>query len=190
MNKQGLEAIALIAEQSQNNRLRNYILAGLDSYLVGDQASGGKVRMFESSRATRDEITPHSHRFDFACLVLSGRVVNTLYEEPYGPEADKEQWGVSTIDQVCGPDGVREYVHTHEPDPIWLVRRAGHYGPGDIYWMSRDEIHSITFSAGTRVVFFEGPQVVARSRMIEPWVNGKVVPTFHVEPWMFEKVAP
>lgn len=177
-----------IVASMKHNTLSNYIVAGLSSSAVGNGGhENGKVRLFKADRATRDEITPHSHRFDFVCLVLQGAVVNSLYEPPYGSGDKAEEWCVSTIDQVCGADGIREYVHTREAEPVRMVRRDFTYTAGQTYGMYTPEIHSITFSQGAQVLFFEGPQKQARSVMLEPWVNGKVVPTFRTEPWMFEK---
>lgn len=170
-----------------NNRLGNYIVPGLDSAMVGDQGDTfGKVRMFDTSeRATRDEITPHSHRFNFVCFVLAGVVKNAIYH----PDDTGEEWCVSTIDQVCGRDGIRAYSHSREDTPTRFRRDDQMYAVGNVYAMQAHQIHSIEFWKGTKVLFFEGPQITQRSQMIEPWVRGKVVPTFRTEPWMFEKLS-
>jgi len=52
--------------------------------------------------------------------------------------------------------------------------------------MKHDEIHSITFSKGAKVLFFEGPQVSDKSVIIEPIINGQTVSTYDVAPWMFK----
>lgn len=176
----GMAQIARQIEPMLNNRLGNYIAPGLTSYLVGG-GEYGKVRLFKASRLTRDVITPHSHRFDFTCLVLAGSATNTLYV----PGIKGDEWCLSTIDQVCGANGLRDYVHTREAAPTRLERRTAVYGPEQIYSMTHDEIHSIEFSADASVIFFEGPQIVMRSSMIEPWVDGKCVPTFETKDWMF-----
>jgi hypothetical protein len=181
--QRGMDAIAAAVDSMLHNRLQNYIVPGLTSHLVGG-GEHGKVRLFFAERNTRDIITPHSHRFDFTCLVLSGFVRNTIYHEGINGEED---WCISTIDQVCGANGLREFVHTREDSPTRFKRETSEYKPGDTYSMKYEEIHSIEFTKGTTVLFFEGPQVVSRSKMIEPWVDGKVVPTFKTEPWMFER---
>lgn len=178
----GMTEIANQIEPMLNNRLGNYIAPGLTSYLVGG-GEYGKVRLFKASRLTRDVITPHSHRFDFTCLVLTGSATNTLYV----PSLDGEEWCLSTIDQVCGPGGLRDYVHAREKESTRLERRTVTYEPGRVYSMTHDEIHSIEFTDGASVVFFEGPQIVTRSSMIEPWVDGKCVPTFETKDWMFDR---
>lgn len=175
-----------IVDSMKNNTLANYIVAGLHSSLVGDQKDGGKVRLFETERKTHDSITPHSHRFDFACVVLRGSVENTLYRESSGPGNDL--YCRSTIDQVCGTDGIRNYVHEREGFARTFERTTFEYMIGDVYYMAHDEIHSIVFSRNSKVLFFESPPVTTRGVMLEPWVNGKVVPTFKTEDWMFEKL--
>lgn len=183
------ESIALLVkyiEPMLNNRLANYIVPGLDSAMVGDQGDDfGKIRLFDTTeRATRDEITPHSHRFNFVCFVLSGCVKNAIYY----PDDEGEEWCVSTIDQVCDGDGLRNYTHTRETTPTRFRRVDSVFSTGNVYAMESHQIHSIEFWKGSKVLFFEGPQLTNRSQMIEPWVRGKVVPTFRTEPWMFEQL--
>lgn len=180
-----MAAIAAAVEPMRHNRLGNYIVPGLTSYLIGG-GEFGKVRLFHAERQTRDVITPHSHRFDFTCLVLSGTVRNTIYRET--PAGD-ELWCMSTIDQVCGANGVREFVHHRMDNAQPFKREVTEYTTGDSYSMTHEEIHSIEFSKDARVLFFEGPEIQSRSVMIEPWVDGKVVPTFRTEEWMFDRGA-
>jgi hypothetical protein len=184
LNSIGIERIAQVVSVMRNSSLGNYIVPGLTSHLVGG-GDFGKVRLFEASRDTRDVITPHSHRFNFACLVLRGSATNTIYEVA---TSAGEPWVLSTIDQVCGKDGLLDFVHTRETHVTYFRRVTNTYEPGAVYWMNYDDIHSIVFSANAQVLFFEGPQQVTRSSMIEPWVNGKVVPTFETKDWMFEKL--
>ena len=167
----------------ENNELSNYIVPGLTSYLIGGPKHG-RVRMFSASRETREFITPHSHRFNFTCLVLSGEVRNTIYRP--GITGD-EKWCLSTIGQVCGENGVIEYHHIRDKEPTPWIAQTTTYVKGNTYRMKHTELHSIQFSRMAEVLFFEGPQLTETSRMIEPWVNDKVVPTFRTEPWMFER---
>jgi hypothetical protein len=142
------------------------------------------VRLFTASRSARDFVTPHSHRFDFTCLVLSGRVLNTIYRP--GSETG-EEWCTSTIGQVCGADGIMNFVHKRSDVPTLWCQETQEYAPGATYAMKYDEIHSIQFHRGTQVLFFEGPAQIDHSVMLEPWCGGKVVPTFKTEDWMFER---
>lgn len=167
----------------QNNSLRNYIVPGLTSHLIGG-GKFGKVRLFHASRNTRDIITPHSHRFNFTCLVLEGMVYNTIYKEG---KLGAEEWCRSTIDQVCGEDGLLSYVHIREDKPSLWTKEVNQYTLGETYSMTYREVHSIEFEKGTKVLFLEGPHLADKSVMIEPWVDGRVVPTFKTEDWMFMK---
>lgn len=179
-NKHGLEAILEEIQPMRRSRLRNYIVPGLTSYLIGGETTG-KVRLFTAERPTRDMMTPHNHRFNFTCLVLSGWVRNTIYR----PDGRGEAWCLSSIDQVCGANGIKKYTHTRETTPTFFKRDVTEYKPGDVYSMDDFEIHSIEFSQGTNVLFFEGPQLCNRSNMIEPWCDDMVVPTFKTADWMF-----
>jgi hypothetical protein len=186
MDKETLEILTKAIEPMRNNTLRNYIVPGLTSHLIGGPKAG-LVRLFHSERETREFITPHSHRFDFTCLVLNGDVVNTLFRQGYSYD---DAWCLSTINQVCGKDGLNEYQHLREDKPSNWRTEVKAYTTGDTYSMKHTEIHSIKFGKDTRVLFFESPQLTLTSQMIEPWENGKVIPTFRTEPWMFEKVTP
>lgn len=184
MYKATLEVIEKAIAPMRNNPLRNYIVPGLTSHLVGGSTKTGQVRLFHSMRQTREFVTPHSHRFDFTCLVLAGDVRNTIFRPGNGYD---EQWCLSTINQVCGKEGLNDYIHSREDKPSNWWAETFSYTTGDTYSMKHTEIHSIQFDKGTRVLFFEGPQLTVTSNMIEPWENGKVIPTFRTEPWMFER---
>lgn len=186
MQHQSLQAIIEAVQPMLCSRLDNYIVPGLVSHIVGGEHKG-KVRLFSINRTATDFVTPHSHRFDFTCLVLKGRVQNTIFVE--GGETGDE-WCVSTISQVCGPNGLLDYVHKRDDKPTRWTQDTRTYEAGDTYSMRYDELHSIQFARGSKVLFFEGPQVTNESRMIEPWVGGQVVPTFRTEPWMFRREVP
>jgi hypothetical protein len=172
-----------------HNRLDNYIVPGLESYLVGG-GEHGKVRIFHQTREARDWITPHSHRFSFTALVISGAAHQTLFYRHPDDYRLADQWCLSTIDQVCGTDGLRDYCHVRDTTASRWTQQTTSYGKGKTYSMQPDEIHSVVFDKGTVVLFLESPQLKTQSVMLEPWVNGKCVPTFRTEPWMFEKVQP
>jgi hypothetical protein len=177
---EGLEAL-------RNNTIQNYIVPGLKSSLIGGEKFG-KVRLFEAERPTDEFITPHSHRFDFTCLVLVGQVINTLYTACGATRSPNAlPWTASSVDQVCGEDGLRDYVHRRSHEPTWWERHDYYYGPGNVYGMKTNEIHSIKFSKGAKVLFFEGPELTKTGIMLEPWVDGKLVPSFKTEEWMFQK---
>lgn len=179
----GYETLIEIIRDMKHSTLRNYIVPGLSSSLIGGDAHG-KVRLFEAGRTTREFITPHSHRFDFTCLVFDGEVRNTLFASGL---SEAEPWCLSTINQVCGADGLLDYKHERETDCSLWTTTTGTFVKGETYRMGHEEIHSIEFYRGSIVLFFEGPQKTNTSVMLEPWENGKVIPTFRTEKWMFEK---
>lgn len=179
--KQQLDDILDAIQPMQNNRLRNYIAPGLTSFLVGG-GEFGSVRLFCAERTTLEFITPHSHRFDFTCLVLRGTVYNTIFRR--GSDSC-ELWCLSTITQVCGKNGINHYDHVREKEPSHWYYSVDKWKDGDTYSMQRDQIHSIKFDRGSQVLFFEGPELQKHSQMLEPWEDGKVIPTFRTEDWMF-----
>lgn len=158
--------------------LQNYIVPGLLSSLVGG-AETGAVRLFEASREQHTDITPHSHRFDFACLVLRGSVVNRLWCQ--GDEG--ELYVASTLIYGGEPGSYRQKPET---ESTYWGHRDYRYAVGEWYSMKAEEIHSIKFSADAMVLFFEGPQQANTTRILEPSVDGHRVQTFMVAPWMFE----
>lgn len=167
-----------------HNRLHNYAMMGLTSSLIGSDARGelGRVRMFEASRTDHGDITPHSHRFDFTCLVLAGVVTNQVWRsDPKG-----EEYQLSLVEYH--KDGSPRYTkkrYGDGPASRWS-RTDDVYTDGEWYSMTRDQIHSIRFERGTVVLFFEGPEEVNHNKVLEPIVNGLVIDTLKVEPWMFQ----
>ena len=170
MNNLDLEALRGLS----HSPLHNYILAGLDSHLVG-----ATTRVFVNTRESTGIITPHSHRFDFQCLVLRGSVVNTLFVEC----EDGDDYQV-TQTRYLGSPGSYENLRTVR---ALYLPSSRTYETGDWYGMTRNEIHSISFSRDAVVLFIEGAQVTDTSVYIEPHVRGETIPTMKTEPWMFSK---
>jgi len=77
-----------LLDEMKSSTVDNYVLAGLSSSLIGQQGFGS-VRLFEKEAHQRDFVTPHSHRFDFACLVLAGQVTNHIWRETEHELEDK-----------------------------------------------------------------------------------------------------
>lgn len=183
MNDALIEAVA----EMQNSPVRNYIAPGLTSWLIGGNGHG-KVRMFTSDRDTREWITPHSHRFNFTCLVLRGSVNNILFERSWhATEGDLYAVGIL---KACG-GGLGGYEYLPEAEGIKRWREIEHtYGAGDTYSMTASQIHTIRFSRDAAVLFFEGPELTDQSFVLEPYSDGRRVPTFATQPWMFERESP
>jgi len=154
--------------------LRNYRIPGLTSSLVRN------VRLFECERSHEEAIVPHSHRFDFQCLVLRGVVRNVLWL----PNAQGDLFSLSTLEYGNKPG---EYTQTRGTAQGYFSRSETRYVEGDTYGMRHTQIHSIFFERDTAVLFFEGPELTNETCILEPVSNGKAVPTFETRPWMFQK---
>lgn len=175
-------------KQMAHSPLHNYAIPGLTSWIIGanpDPARGG-VRLFECSRAHHEPIIPHSHRFDFQCVVLAGEVTNVVWHRVCDEDIDLDDdtYVISTL-HYNGEPGT--YTPGKHRVTGFFRPRRHHYAEGDEYSMKHDEIHSIYFSKGSAVLFFEGPRITGSTQILEPLVDGVRVPTFKVEPWMFRK---
>lgn len=157
-----------------DQHLDNYILPGLTSSLL----ENGKVRLFTMSRQQNAAITPHSHRFDFQCLVLRGQVHNILWEQT---EDEADLFAATTLTYEFEPG--RYTLGDHKV--ARYKSTSTRYEPGDWYGQTYDQIHSIVFSHDALVLFFEGQMLTKEAVILEPYVGGKVLRTFKVEPWMF-----
>lgn len=173
------ESITVI-NSMKASELNNYIIPGLTSHLL----TNGKVRMFTHDRAQQHSITPHSHRFDFTCLVLKGSVRQRIWlpaQHCVAGSRDKYFVSAHKFTKIGEYPDVKIVGETE-----WGYQDNTHT-QGEWYSMKHDEIHSIYFGRDTQVLFFEGPQVSEVSLILEPSVNGVRVPTFEVRDWMFNK---
>jgi hypothetical protein len=163
--------------------VKNYIIPGLTSSLIGGQPGiDGCVRLFQCERDHQENITPHSHRFSFQCWVIEGTVTNRIWQPASAHAMEVDQYAMTTLKF----DGMGNY----ERDIT--TRHRFHYQDyeyvsGECYSMTATQIHSIRFSRGAVVLFFEGPQERENSVILEPIVDNEVIPTFKVEPWMFKR---
>ncbi len=161
----------------------NYAITGLRSELI-DQ---GTVRMFTQRTAQMNLITPHSHRYDFGCLVLSGNVKNILWKEVFeDEETDRPvHWMAVSKQEYSGVPG--EYELTYQRQARFSTYNTFHREK-EFYWMPATDIHSIEFEQGTQVLFFQGPQQFDCSVILEPMDDNDVIPIHDTLPWMFKKV--
>ncbi len=160
--------------------VHNYAIPGLTSYLIGKEEPGrGLVRMFHSERDHQEEITPHSHRFGFVCQVLVGSVINRVWERNEGGDQFLE-----TRLTYC--DQIGDYSRESGTVDRW-IHRDQEYLAGDVYSMRAEEVHSIKFSRGAVVLFFEFPTTNSQSVILEPWVDDQHIRTMEVKPWMFKR---
>jgi len=166
--------------QMRSGRVGNYVIPGLTSWVIGAKHDGGCVRMFYCEREHQEPITPHSHRFDFQCLVLRGRVTNRKWTFVYGQRGDLFAKSALVFSDMGKYEKRAPVVGRYEfADEV--------FKEGEWYSMKAHEIHSIFFGAQTEVLFFEGPSTTDTSVILEPYVDNEVIPTFEVRPWMFKK---
>ena len=169
-------------ESMMRSPLRNYIVPGLSSYLLGGEDKGC-VRVFSSKRNQQSDISPHSHRFDFVCLVLRGTVRNIIWKPSFDVVHAAEHFAVSNIEY----EGEAGHYKKKIVDRSYWEPRESAYQEGDFYGMSASQVHSIFFSKDALVLFFEGPAKTNKSIVLDPVVNDEVIPTSDVQPWMFRK---
>lgn len=172
------QIISFIRRQTGSTEvLENYVIPGLRSEaLIEEPDSGAMMRLFEMTRDQEYFITPHDHRYNFRCMVLEGKVVNTVY-------------------RLVAAQG--DYTHAMLPyEPV--LRTLDHsratfvrteserrtYVTSDWYVMHHDEFHSITFDKGTRVLFLQEKDQKAQSSCLLPYVDGKILDTFIWRDWM------
>ncbi len=172
-----MQKILNIIEQMKSSKVANYVIAGLDSYLL----ENGNVRIFENSRNHQDQITPHSHRFNFTCLVLRGQVTNKIWTECKEENGDLFQESLITYQGEIGSH--KKEVAGH----LWYQVNEYIYNVGQTYSMTHDQMHSIDFSKYAVVLFFEGPSISNTSLIIEPIVDNRVIRTFENKDYMFIK---
>ncbi len=159
----------------RQSMVRNYGLPAVDSSLI----SNGIVRLFESHREQQEAITPHSHKFNFSCLVLQGRVTNRIWTQC----KKGDDFAVSKMHYL---GDIGKYDQQYICDEKYSFTDS-YYNEGDWYSMDHHEIHSIYFSAGCKVLFFEGEKITNDTIILEPSYRGKPIKTFEVKPWMFER---
>ena len=159
----------------KSDTISNYIIAGLESSLLNN----GKVRLFECSRNQQDSVTPHSHRYSLTCLVLSGEVVNRSWYECSEGFGDFFETSVLTYKGSIGS-------HSRKPSGrCWYTYSDITYTAGDVYTIDIEDIHSIIFNRGAKVLVFEGEVRSDDSVIIEPVVDGVVIPTYENKDYMF-----
>ena len=160
--------------------LENYAIVGLSSALM----ENGVVRLFHQKTEPMSFIAPHNHRYSLACLVLTGKVVNTIW--------------TSTLDRGFPEYSVKQFDYLGEPGSYGITiegeERFGYkhenYTTGDWYYMDSHEIHTIKFSRGTKVLVFQGPDVASHNLVLDPIVNDEIVSLSDTQPWMFQEYRP
>jgi hypothetical protein len=161
------------------NGLTNYIVPGLESHLFS------KARVFVNTRKQEAFVTPHSHRYNLACLVLDGSVCNSVYEQSSAPSA--QRYALSELHSVSADEPGKYQAPALIGADNYIVTHTG-YREGEWYLLPWHVIHSITFSDDAKVLVLEGPAENDFVTILEPVVRGERVATFRVEPWMFQHI--
>lgn len=181
MNAENFNVDALLT--MAHSPIKNYAVPGLESWLIGSPSEAGTVRLFQCDREQQEAITPHSHRFDFQCWVLRGEVKNRVWNMTCDSDPCGDFFQRTKL--VYGGD-VGRYKEEGKEVGKWNFVDSI-FSRGQCYSMRSHEIHSIFFSRGSVVLFFEAASKSDHSYILQPFVDSEVVPTFKVEPWMFKK---
>lgn len=175
-----------IFDKLKHSPIHNYILPGLTSWMLkaGDEDNGA-VRMFESSRETQEFTTPHSHRYGLHCEVLEGWVENTIWtgSTTFGSGQIADEWMMCRL-KYGGEPG--KYDMTHQGMCRFQYSTTRHQ-KGSSYSMKHTDIHSIRFSRGAVVIITETRHRTDTTQILLPMAYDKPVPTFQVQPWMYNK---
>lgn len=162
--------------------IKNYILPGMQSSLIGEGKNGGKVRMFVSTYYNHGFVTPHSHKFNLLSYVVRGSVVNTLYINKYfSPSFEFIK------SKVEYKGAVGEYSTPFDDEKVVCSLIENTYEAGEWYYMEADEIHSIKFSNDAIVLIFEGPTLKNYNYILQPCVDDQMLMTFDRHDWMFKE---
>lgn len=185
-HKDSIARIGASAMKMLHSPIRNYIAPGLTSSLVGGDGHGC-VRMFTADRDTNEFIVPHSHRFAFSCLVLQGRVENTIFKRAHHFDvAGANLFALGQLERDPA-NKFGEYAFIPGNHGLPFTQETFVYEQGEAYLMKAEQIHSIKFTRKSIVLFFEEPETMGGSYVLEPWSEGRRVPTFETRPWMFQR---
>jgi len=164
--------------------IRNYVIPGLSSYMLGAPGVDGScVRLFEASRSQLDSVTPHSHRYSLMSWVVRGWVRNRLWREVDDDHAEGEAFRTSWLRYDGAPGKYKKEIGGVSN---W-VSETRLYREGECYTMEARDVHSIYFSKDALVLVFQGHNEMAMSKVIEPVVDGQVIPTLKTAKWMFKQ---
>lgn len=196
MDHNVMQQVSEVVDSMKNGVIRNYIVPGLDSFLLS--RNDCKVRLFEMTREQEMFITPHSHRFDFACCVLKGSVTHYVYEQAGDSESIYPEIPLPLNGFMIHQ--INEYVASEKvPGPGsntgfkiiplgygHFTRKKTFYPSGSWYTLTIEKFHSIEFTMGAQVLFLEGAEQGSTSYFLEPVVNGKVISLFSIPEWMYQ----
>lgn len=167
--------------------IKNYIVPGLTSYLIGNEGPNGCIRLFVSSRMQHVHIAPHSHRYDFVSRVIQGQAVNRTWVQAEASDYSADIYMARKLTYKGSPGA---YDTADIAVGLYTSSSKSYRAEQDSqYSMSHKEIHSIVFGKDAAVLIMQGPEITDSSIMLLPFVEGEVCNTAKVEPWMFKRVT-
>jgi len=173
------DVLRIVRALGAGSALENYIIPGVRSTLLAKSLDGGVVRVFDMSRDQEYDITPHDHRYDFECFVISGSVTNRRY---WSASARKDDATHARLQYDYQAKAL------NEASANWF--RAGYreevFGIGEWYSMKSYEFHSIRFAKGSKILFIESPEIKKESYCLLPYHYGRICNTFIWRDWMME----
>ena len=168
-----------ILKEMRHSPIRNYVVPGVTSWLIGHPHKNGCTRMFTCDRDHFEPVIPHSHRFNMLSVVLKGEVMNLTWNiessEDLYAKVTQKYWG-----------NPGEYSFEGSDTNRWVPKSA-HYAAWESYYIPHKQIHSIFFSKNSEVLVFEDPELSETSSILLPVVDDEIVNTFKIESWMFKK---
>lgn len=167
-----------ILDSMKSSTLTNYVIPGLESSLIGKEY--GTVRLFHANMNPSYPTAPHSHRYNLACLVLSGMVTNTLWKPCTENMGDFfEETNLNYMD--CPGDYQKSIIGRN-----WYCAYKHKYSKNEWYFLDAEDIHSIEFAKNTSVLVLQSNNVSDSSVMLEPVIDGKKIPLGKTQDWMFK----
>lgn len=136
------------------NSYKNFHSKGLDYIcLKRSETHTQKLYFFDGDVSKLPEVVnPHDHRYDFTTICITGEVENIIYESALHPQLYGER-PVDTYQAFLyrtplnGGDGFTWWKECQ----LYERSRKG-YGPGDTYFMSSAERHTIRMRKNETVI--------------------------------------
>ena len=155
------------------NEIQHYVIP----YLTSHKVQSAEILHMEHYQ--HGLVAPHSHRRDLLFVVLEGVVHNELYiSDDSGPE-----YLVRKI-KYEGHPGKYSSDNEEVRGRFRSVRYS--FNAGDRFRMLANEIHSIYFNKGAKLLRVSGPELIATSLQLIPVTDKAVrVDIAAVQPWMF-----
>lgn len=161
--------------------IHNYTAPGLTSWLVGLPHEAGSIRLLTSEIEQQNFQIPHSRRYDAQYIVLRGAIeVQHWKQMTSSIGGDLHETAVL---HYCGMPG--KYTTESHGQSRWTRTTQAYVS--QVLYLRAEDVCSLRLMRQTALMLLQGPTLRSTSIILEPVVNGKRVPLFKVEPWMFQK---